>query len=188
MPTDRLIAMATLDCKLDHWTDKQPPIASEICIGKIVSHAEVEDQRHNILLLGAKRARIRREMDTDHAFRIAEVEVLEDFYTPDAIDNRPQLRRRLLDAFAKVIPSSATTHESLSEILSGSMGLGPITDIIAYILPLATEDKLRLLSVNDVYTRTERLIDLILKSPSLDANKPPDSKVTHPFPPRFSNN
>src|SRR5690606_13957053 len=60
---DRLIAMALLQQGWEHNYLARPAIASVCCIGKIISHAPTEDQRHNILLVGVKRARIVTELD-----------------------------------------------------------------------------------------------------------------------------
>lgn len=74
---DHLIAMSTLTGGLASTADSDPPIASTVCLGKIVSHAEVENERHNVLLVGTRRARIATELDAGRAFRMAAVEVPE---------------------------------------------------------------------------------------------------------------
>src|SRR5688500_2748976 len=73
LATDKLIAMATLTSGVGDLLSPRPAIAATVCIGKVVSHAETEDGRHNILLIGAKRARVIREIDTNRSFRMAEV-------------------------------------------------------------------------------------------------------------------
>ncbi|NND97245.1 MAG: LON peptidase substrate-binding domain-containing protein, partial [Pirellulaceae bacterium] len=82
LTTDKLIAMTTLTGGHASIVDDLPPIASTACIGKIISHVEVEDDRHNILLVGIKRARIIRELDTGRPFRMAEIDVKDDIYPP----------------------------------------------------------------------------------------------------------
>ncbi len=190
LDSDRLIAIATLDSRCVSWTSINPPIASQICIGRIVTHAELEHDRHNILLVGAKRARIIRETDTGRPFRIAEVQVATDIYPPCGAGHRQQLKRKLLEAFGNVVPSSPSAKENLQELMAGQMGLGPITDIISYTMPFDTDDKLRLLDVDNVDARAEQLVELLnsgkaqLKGNSQD-NGTDDSED---FPPRFSTN
>ena len=158
---DRLIAMATLTGGVASVASDHPPLASTVCLGKIVSHAEVEDDRHNILLVGTNRARIVREVDAGRPFRIAEVEVDTDIYPPAGADRRLALKGELLKAFGAIIPPSANVQQNLHELMAGQMGLGPITDIISYTLPFDVESKLGLLAEPDVDQRAADLIRLL---------------------------
>ncbi len=164
LASDRLIAMATLRKftagESAAATDRQR-IHPTVCIGKIVSHIETDDGRHNVLLIGAKRARVRRELSTNRSFRMAEVELADDVHPPASGGQLAELKREVLDAFAAVIPATATVHQNLHELMAGQMGLGPITDIIAYTLPLDTESKLRLLDQPHLGKRTRLLIRLL---------------------------
>ena len=81
LATDQLIAMTTLTGGPKSIVDGQPPIATTVCIGRIISHVEVESDRHNVLLVGIKRARIISEVDVGRSFRIADVEVKRDIYS-----------------------------------------------------------------------------------------------------------
>ena len=161
LATDQLIAMTTLTGGPVSFVDHQPPIASHVCIGRIISHVEVEDDRHNILLVGAKRARIVREVDAGRPFRIAEVEVTDDVYSPNGADQRSTLKEELLRAFGSVIPNSGNVEQNLYDLMAGQMGLGPITDIIAYTLPFEAEEKIQLLAEPDVDARSGELITLL---------------------------
>ena len=172
-----------------------------VCIGRIVSHVEREDERHNILLVGIKRATIVSEIDAGRCFRIAKVDVLEDLYPPSENSSRGELRSELLETFGKVIPATDTVQEGLRELLSGSMGLGPITDIIAHTLPLPIPTKLTLLGEANVDRRARRLIEFLSKESvkfeiaEASEEKGPSSDVSNggkpsrlPFPPPFSLN
>lgn len=159
LATDQLITMATL-------TEPQvaafiPAVSPIVCVGKIISHAELDGDRHNILLVGVRRAKIRRELETTQSFRTARVDVIDDFYMPAATSKRSELKRRLLTAFGKIIPSKAGSQQTLHELMAGQMGVGPITDIIAYMMPFLPSEKLKLLEMSDVDGRAEHLIDLI---------------------------
>ncbi|MFG0261376.1 MAG: LON peptidase substrate-binding domain-containing protein, partial [Novipirellula sp. JB048] len=195
LASDRLIAMATLTGGISTLADGAPPIATTVCIGRIVSHAELENDRHNILLVGVKRATITREIDAGRSFRIAEVEVHSDLYPPIGAESRRQLKQELLEAFATVIPSSKQASQSLHELMAGQMGLGPITDIIAYTLPFEIESKLRLLAIADVDDRAAELVRLLrsgkinLHSVSAEEqNGDPAAGGDSRFPPPFSAN
>ncbi|TWU42945.1 Lon protease [Novipirellula aureliae] len=206
LASDRLIAMATLTGGFPTPGLKIPPVASTICIGRILSHAELDNDRHNVLLVGAKRATIVRELDTNRPFRIAEVEVHPDIYPPLGAESRGDLKRELLEAFASVIPTGQTAAQNLTELMAGQMGLGPITDIIAYTLPFEVRTKLKLLKLADVDTRAAELI-VKLQSGTIELHSTsseeqfgelgeaddgeldlPEANGNTPFPPPFSQN
>lgn len=195
LATDQLIAMTTLTGGPTSLVDDQPPIASTVCIGKIISHVEVEGDRHNVLLVGTKRAKIIRELDAGRPFRIAEVEVTGDIYPPNGAEKRNALKKKLLTSFGSVIPSSTNVEQNLHELMAGQMGLGPITDIISYTLPFGVEEKLSLLGKADVDERAEELIELLkrgnmeLHSVSLEEQTLKNvSEPDNRFPPPFSLN
>jgi ATP-dependent Lon protease len=195
LASDRLIAMTTLFDDDGIATHGQPQIASTVCLGRIISHVEVEGDRHNILLVGTKRAEIVRELDAGRPFRIAEVDVRDDVYPPTGAETRRALKEKLLAAFGSVIPPSVNVQQNLHELMAGQMGLGPITDIIAYTLPFPAEEKLRLLAQANVDERAEELIELLesglielhsvsIEEQSIEFPPSPDDK----FPPPFSLN
>jgi ATP-dependent Lon protease len=161
LSTDRLVAMATLTGGIASVPQSGPPIASTVCLGRIVSHAEVESDKHNILLVGIRRAKIIQELDTGRPFRIAEIDVDQDFYSPTRANERLNLKQELLNEFAKIIPPTANVQQNLHELMAGQMGLGPITDIISYTLPFNVESKLELLAQPNVDDRAEALIALL---------------------------
>jgi Lon protease-like protein len=193
LAADQLIAMATLTGGIAAMADDEPPNASTVCLGKIISHAEVEDDRHNILLVGMRRARIVREIDAGRPFRMADVDVTEDIYSPSQAETRLELKRDLLNAFGEIIPVTANVQQNLHELMAGQMGLGPITDIISYTLPFDVEEKLRLLADPDVDTRAQELVRL-LKSGTIELHSVSVEEQTiednpnERFPPPFSIN
>jgi Lon protease-like protein len=193
MDGDRLIAMATLTGGIASAAQDEPPIASTVCLAKIISHAEVEDDQHNILLVGIRRAMIVREIDAGRPFRIAEVQVADDIYPPSGAELRLTLKKDLLQAFGEIIPASADAQQNLHELMAGQMGLGPITDIISYTLPFDVQEKLELLNEPDVDARAGELVRLLrsgtieLHSVSIEEQRVDDTGNER-FPPPFSLN
>ncbi|KAA5543806.1 ATP-dependent protease [Roseiconus nitratireducens] len=196
LESDELIAMATLTSN-DDATVGEPPIAQTICVGRIVSHVELEDERHNILLVGIRRGVVTEEIDAGRCFRIARVDVKDDLYPPSGSATRSKLRGDLLQAFGEVIPSTDSVQQGLDELMSSTMGLGPITDIIAHTLPLAVSAKLKLLAEPDVDRRAKRLIENLSGGAlQLNAKLPGTEQEStgsgddgqRPFPPPFSIN
>lgn len=206
LQSDELIAMATFTDSFasspsNPAAKNDPPIAKTICIGKIISHVELDDQTHNILLVGIKRAQVTAEIDVGRCFRLATVDVLDDLYPPIGLGNRMQLRGDLLNAFGEVIPATESVKQGINELLAGSMGLGPITDIISHTLPLSVSMKLQLLAEPNVDQRAERLIEFLASGAvsiqganPLDDDNESDAKQAaadrdrRTFPPLFSLN
>lgn len=199
LATDRLIAMATLLGGPQMALAGDAEIHPTVCIGKIVSHVETEDGGYNILLIGAQRAKILHELPTNRSFRMADVEVAVDYHPVADAAQSQQLKRAVLDAFAAVIPPSATVQHNLHELMAGQMGLGPITDIIAYTLPLGLEAKLALLAEANIGARARLLVQVLRErlhaagssSPSGDAafiGSASSHPATGGFPPPFSRN
>lgn len=200
--SDGLIAMATVDpmglsaassesSVAEHGSGRVP-INPTICIGKIVSHSELEDDRHNVLLVGIRRARVRSELDTGRSFRMADVDVNDDVYPPAGAVGRLALKGRLLEAFGRVIPSTESVQKNLYELMAGQMSLGPITDIISYMMPFETGHKLRMLAMANVDKRAEQLIrfldsgEVTIDSMSVQSDTGGPERPT--FPPPFSLN
>ena len=190
---DHLIAMSTLTGGHAVSMVSEPTIASTVCLGRIISHAEVEEGRHNLLLVGVRRARIVHELEAGRPFRMAKVDVLDDIYPPTGAKARGQLKSELLEAFGEVIPASVNSQQNLHDLMAGQMGLGPITDIISYTLPFSVEEKLQLLGDADVDSRAADLVRL-LKSGSIDLQSDAGlgfssvGKKNQEFPPPFSLN
>lgn len=184
---DRLIAMALLEQGWEHNYQGRPAIARACCIGKIISHAPTEDQRHNILLVGVKRARIVTELETTSAFRQAEVEVLEDIYPPDPCQLRTGFIDRLQELFSHFVPEGLAAQESFKQLMGKQLPLGILTDTIAYALQLPMEIKQQLLAEADVDIRC-RLLTRCLEQKINHGDTSICDSSSDTFPPPFSEN
>ncbi len=183
---DRLIAMALLQPGWEHHIQNGPPIASTVCIGKIVTHTPTSDGRHNILLVGIKRGRIIEELEFTRPFRRAKVEILEDHYPPENEAERREISAALQSIFAKFVPEGLSTQASFQQLLGEQMPLGILTDMIAYAINLPTAVKQQLLAESNVDIRC-RLLLRCLKT-RLESNPNSSDSVIDGFPPRFSEN
>jgi len=183
---DRLIAMALLQPGWEHQIQSGPPIASTVCIGKIVTHTPTSDGRHNILLVGIKRGRIIEELEFKRPFRRAKVEVLEDYYPLDGEAERREISSALQSIFAKFVPEGLSTQASFKQLIGEQMPLGILTDMIAYAINLPLAIKQQLLAEPNVDIRC-RLLLRCLKQRLESTQDSPDT-VTDGFPPRFSEN
>lgn len=182
---DRLIAMALLEPGWEAQYQNKPPIASVVCIGKVITHAPTADNRHNILLAGLRRAKIKREIECgDRSYRQAEVEILEDVYPNECGIARAQAQAGLLEMFSKLVPEGLSVQESFQQLIGSQLPLGILTDVITFTLGLPLPVKQQLLSEPNVDVRC-RILSRCLKEllKGRDAGTAPDN-----FPPRFSAN
>lgn len=189
--TDRLIAMATLaPLGGPKWPTGQPPIAPAVCIGRVLSHSELESRKYNVLLVGIRRARIVAEIESGKPYRLGQVEMIDDRAALTDHDSSQSLKGKLLEAFGSVMPVGQSVQQNLQQLMSNQMDLGAITDIVGYTLPFSVQEKLALLKESSVETRAEFLISRIgeggvtFKSQA----KPEHEDQGKVFPPRFSNN
>lgn len=185
---DRLIAMVLLEQGWEHqYLHCRPPISQVACVGKILSHTPTEDQRHNILLVGMKRAKIVRELEPLRPFREAAVELLEDLYPPDEAEQRPALVQHLQELFQHFVPEGLAAQESFQQLMGKQLPLGILTDTIAYALQLPLAIKQQLLAEANVDIRC-RLLSRCLEQKIHGRSDACDESAADDFPPRFSEN
>jgi uncharacterized protein len=183
---NRQLAMVLLEPGWERDSDGRPAIAPIACLGKIVGHERLPTGRHNILLRGLRRAAIRRELPTNQAYRLAEVEWLDDFYPPSGGQQRANAGRELVELARRLLPDSIALQEQLDELLAGPLSLGMLTDVFAFTLGFATSLKQRLLADHNVDRRASILTDkLTALARQLERV---DEGDTADFPPRFSLN
>lgn len=187
MGSDRLIAMALLQTGWESAYLEKPPVASTVCIGKVVSNMPTEDGRFNILLVGMKRGRILQEVDSENAYREADVEVLEDEYPAEGAVNRPATMTRLQELFSHFVPDGLAAQESFKQLVGKQLPLGILTDTITYALNLPLTVKQQLLAENNVDVRCRLLIRCLEQKVRSDA-RDDCSSASDDFPPRFSDN
>ena len=183
--TDELITLAMVDVDKTMPEDPRPELLPTVCIGKIVSHNQLEDGRYNLLLVGASRARIVNEIVSDHPYRIAEVKVQEDSanYAPADVES---LTGQVLDLFRDLVERQRMPEvESLSRLFEGDLPLGQVSDLIGYACGANSIQQYQILEEPEVCRRAEILIKLLR---SLIAGATRGSNSSDDFPPRFSNN
>jgi uncharacterized protein len=180
---DRLIAMALLQPGWETDYDGRPPIAPIACLGRVLSWQSQPDRRYNLLLLGLRRVRVVRELGPQRAYRQAEVELIDDEYSPAAGEQRKILRRRLVSAFERMLPRIQDCQDLFNQLSIGNLSLGALTDVISYAMDLDVQTKQLLLQERDVDRRAASLLGR-LKSAVND----PDEACLAGFPPAFSKN
>ena len=180
---DRLIAMALLSPGWEKDYLGHPPLFPMACLGQITTYHQLEDGTYNALLLGLRRVRVTREVDTAQLFRTAEVEVCEDYYPPHQPESSHRLRRQLQDMFLQNIPALPEAREQVHQMFESDVSLGVLTDVLGYIMDIHPRAKESLLAELNVYRRAEMILDHLVAG-SVDNRA---SSLT-PFPPVFSAN
>ncbi len=155
---DGLIAMALLEPGWEPEYEGRPPIAAHACLGKIITHRRLEDGRYNLLLLGAARIRVARELPPLRSFRQAEVELLEDCSELPSQAEHQFLHEQLMSVLQQYMPCVCQPPGELGEILTQHLSLGLLTDLAAYSLPLDIACKQQLLAECRVAVRARRLL------------------------------
>lgn len=185
LASDRLIAMALLEPGWEAQYHKKPPIAPVVCVGKVIMHTPTADNRHNIMLVGLKRARIVREVQCgERTYRQADVELLLDNYPSDSQAERTLAQDQLVDMYTQLIPGGLGAQQSEQQFSGAPWPLGILTDVITFTLPLPLPIKQQLLSEANVDIRCRILSRCLKELIRVREAQDPDDE----FPPKFSSN
>lgn len=180
---DHLIAMATLLPSLKEQ-GPSPSIAPQVCLTRILSEKRLPDGCSNILVLGVRRAAIVRELPLVRPYREAELRLVPDCLDGVSSPAADVLHQELKERSSQVL-SIACPGLSLEEVFGQKAHLGLLTDLLAYAMPLSTDDKLTLLSESGCLARARKLIECMRRwepeSGAGDRGRPK-------FPPTFSDN
>lgn len=186
MATDQLITMALLRPGWEQEYEGRPPLETIACIGRVVTHTRLPENRHNLLLVGLQRARIVYELPVSAAFRRARVELLYDELDTAFASERAQVRSQLTDLFRQVMPHNEQVENQLEQLLGQELDLGLLTDIVAFTAGLEPSLKQKLLAETNVDRRAVLLVRSLQA-----ALKRPETILPHTqsdFPPPFSAN
>ena len=183
--SDGLIAMAMVKPEQLSTSGDRPALFDTVCVGKIMTHAELEDGRYNLLLAGVRRARILEEVNFELAFRKARVELLVDEQPEDSADDLLVLRQQVVDQFLEMLPSqSHLDRESLDSLLASDVGTGQLVDLICYSCGAQPMELQQALEIDNVVQRAK----FILKTMRRLAKHAADAGPLDDFPPKFSLN
>jgi uncharacterized protein len=175
---DMTMALALLRPGWEPIYDDRPPLFPVACLGRITQYEKLPDGRYNLRLKGLSRVLIKHELQQDTLFRSAAAELLADRITIGPAELVAH-RQRLADAVLPRFPADGSARLHLEELFAGDTPLGPLTDMLAYALPLPTEFKQQLLEEAAVDLRAE-ILSSFLKNKSSAADRS--------FPPAFSPN
>ena len=180
---DELITMALPKPDALNLAREEPAVLPVVCIGKIMTHARLDDGRYNLLLAGVCRATIVEEIDHKTLYRQAIVEVAEP--ATGKSDAERKLREPLIAAFRKFAQVAAHIDEaSIEPLLEQELPLGQLVDLVGYSCGADPGQQYDVLSTIDVAERCRYVIALLTAL----ADKPSQSELGEDFPPGFSEN
>jgi Lon protease-like protein len=154
---DGQIAMALLKSGWEKNYHGKTGIEPVVCVGKILTHERLPDGRYNFLLQGHTRARLVREIETDHTYRVAELEPLVERSAMEI--DLDEARRRILGAFECGSLTSTGIGQKFQELLQTSIPTAQIADLIAFHFLENIPLKQSLLAERDVRKRVGRLAE-----------------------------
>lgn len=183
--SDLLIAVATLK---PGWESRgrtaRPEIFPTLCIGKIVTHARLPDGRFNLLLCGARRAKVIREIPAELPYRMADVNLVRaDPFSGQEDELAIQLREKVLEQFQVVAATdSRLDFEAFSGLSNSHLPLGLLLDLVTFSCGASVIQQQEILETDDLFARGNQLLRILRKRISdLESN-------VNSFPPMFSAN
>ena len=138
-------------------SEDKPPLYGVGCVGDVVGVEELDDGRFNIVLLGANRFRLVREIDSDAAYRCAEVDIeaFDDSEPPAlSLGQRAEVERearRLGDAMSLAVDWAAV----------GRLDDEMLVNAIAQVAPFDPGAKQALLEQPGLAGRADLLVQLM---------------------------
>jgi Lon protease-like protein len=170
---DRLIGMV-----LVRDPDALPPAVYPVgCAGTIVEHKTFADGRSLVVLRGTVKFRIRREIETDEPYRIAEAQAL--YEGPPPMDKVRGWREELEEGVRDLVRAASGEEEGVHRLFE-KIDLLAMTNSLAASLPLDVLEKQSLLECPTVEERERRLAEFLRFKTveaklGLDASRPVDS-------------
>jgi len=185
MDDDHLITMALVKPDPVNLTMPVPEICQTVCVGKVMTHAKLENGTYNLLLAGVSRAIIVDELASDTLYRQAKVKLIRERSLLEEDDQ--SLRAKLIQLFKSSRASDAQfDEEALDNLVSNRIEVGQLTDLIAYASGISPMEQQRILEINDVRKRAEILISILERIGQQSASS--NSGDSREFPPGFSLN
>ena len=185
LANDGLIAMSLLKSKWESCADSTPTIHSTVCIGRVVTHTELEDGRYNLLLLGVRRAKIVREIPTEKSYRMAEVTPIEDDL--GQLSQVEAMRGEIQNGFLKLAKNdSYIDQESIDRLMTSEISMSQLLDLISFSIDLDPAQKQQILEAHQLSARAALLSKHLTQM--VDKMNAGECSSLASYPPDFSAN
>lgn len=130
------------------------------CLGQMRHVQLLPDGRYLLQLVGLRRAKIRRELSTGTPYRMAQVELLEDFLNPLENEAPTSFAESVMESFNRVLRDLTDLPGNVLSIRK-EVPPGLLIDVMSYYLPSEAIIKQRLLEETDVYRRGRMLMQIL---------------------------
>lgn len=159
LATDGMFALAQVLPGQESLLSGAPALEEMVCVGTIGMHESLDDGRYNLVLVGLVRARLKRELPSDHQYREFEAELIEDeAVTPGADD---ALKNAVVELVARVPTELGKRVAQVASRVSG----GALADVVASTFLQDPQRRFEVLNETDVNARlevvTEELLSLV---------------------------
>jgi uncharacterized protein len=156
---DRRIAIALLKPGWEKNYYQRPAIEPIVCVGNILESEKLPDGKYNLLLQGAVRARVLRELDASKPYRRAELQELPE-KQPMEIDLANE-RQRLAAIFGDGALANTPVGRQIRLILSSPMPTAHVADLVAFNFLDDVAMKQSLLAEPDPAERIRRILNAV---------------------------
>ena len=181
---DRLITMSLLTPGWETDYEGRPPLHPIACLARITTYHRLDDGTYNLLLLGLRRVRLVRELETPKLYREADVELCEDEYPVGEEPCCRHLQRQIRESVLRLLPMLPDAQEQVDQLLASDVPLGVLTDVISFMLDINICQKQALLAEMNVHRRAQLLLEHLSSAPQPIS----ENDGTGKFPPLFSVN
>jgi len=178
---DQLITIALVKPDPVNLSMPVPEIYQTVCVGKVMTHAKLENGTYNLFLAGVSRAVIVNELASDTLYRQAKVKLMTESSLSEAEDQ--SLRAKLI----QILKSSRGPQSHLNNATEiEKFEVGQLVDVIAYSSGISPMDQQRILETPDIRERSKLLIAALARLNEQAASN--DGGGPREFPPDFSLN
>ena len=136
-----------------------PPVMPAVCVGQIVQHEKLADERYNVLIQGVCRARITNEMpiEEERLFRVAMLEPIEDEErAEDDLDRvRDHMERLLMTGELSRLAAADTI---LEYVRNEEVPTHALLELISFVLVTDDRQRYRLLAEPNATARADVLL------------------------------
>ena len=158
---DRRVALVLLKEGWEANYANNPAVHEVACLGRIESCEELEDGKYDIVLAGAHRVRLVREVQHS-PYRLAEVQLLEESLCDDRASEIIRRRNHLGGLFTR-FTELATAGKYRAVELMPQLNFEATVNMVASTVNLPAEEKQALLEMDDLVQRCDVLIPILQK-------------------------
>ena len=134
-------------------TDKIPKFHRYGTLCYIIEHSKKDNGNYNIVASGVKKVSIN-EIKSNHLYRMGKLKLIDDNQT--VIEEKLR-RKKLINKFITLITSNETEAIEIKSLDTSFISTEMLTNLACLVLPLDSEDKQKLLELDDINLRLDVL-------------------------------